>query len=130
MLNHPGSIPLKEARGDCDQQMPIPRFLNSLNVAGDRLLKVVFCKIEEAVRRTGPKDSRTRKTQTPYNVRRALAQVIFRNSLRSLVDLGVWKPKNAESGRNPEVSVRPLRQRTNGDVPRRLRIHLGKAVTI
>src|SRR5690242_1795357 len=108
MLNHPGSIPLKEARGDCDQQMPVPRFLNSLNVAGDRLLKVVFCKIEEAVGRTGPQDSGARKTQTPHNVRRALAQVIFRNRLRSLIDLRVWKPEDAESGSNPEVPVRPL----------------------
>jgi len=42
----------------------------------------------------------------------------------------VWKPVNAEHGCNPEVAVRPFRQRINLDFLRRIRVHFGKAVSI
>jgi hypothetical protein len=59
--------------------MPIPGFLKSYDAsAGNRLLKVVFCKIEKAIVRTGPQDPRTRKTQTPHGIGRALPQVKHR----------------------------------------------------
>ncbi len=79
MLDHAGSIPLDETNGGRDEQMPVQRFLNFMDVpAGKHLLKVVLCKIEEAVRRASPQDSRTRKTQTPHGIGCALPQVIHR----------------------------------------------------
>src|SRR5258706_16405493 len=111
--------------------MPVRRFLNSLNVSRrSRVLKMVLRKIVEAVGRTGPQDSRTRKTQTPHGIACALSEVIHRYSLPSLRDLSVWKPVNAGPGCNPEVAVRPFRQQINDDFLRRIRVHPGKTLSI
>src|SRR5580700_12180258 len=110
--------------------MPVPRFLNLLNVPGRYLFKMVPGKIEKAVGCAGPQNARTRKTETPYRIGCALPQVIHRYSLPLLIDLSVWKPVNAEPGCNPEVTVRPFRQRMNDDCLRRIRVHFRKAMTV
>ena len=110
--------------------MTVRRLLNSLEVSDSRLLKVVFCKIKEAVGCTSPQDSPARKMQTSHYIHFAVPQVVLRKSLRSLIDLRVSKPENAKPGCKPEVAVRPFRQRTRGDLPRRIRLHFGKAVPI
>jgi hypothetical protein len=68
-----------------------------------------------------------RKTQTLHDT---LLQVIHRWSLPSLIDFRVWKPENPERGSNPDVAVWPFRQRMGYDFLRRIRVHLGKAVSI
>jgi hypothetical protein len=111
--------------------MPVPRFLNFVDVsAGSHLLKVVFCKIEKAVGRTGPQDSRTRRTQAKHVIGFARPKVIHRWTLASQINLRVWKPVSAELGSNPEFAVKSSRQRMNDDFLRRIRVHLDKAVSI
>ena len=42
----------------------------------------------------------------------------------------MWKAANAEPARDPEVAVGPFRQRMNDDCLRRVRVQLGKTVSI